>query len=101
MDVEAKKAGFAYIKENAPSSNNDNQFMEWSELQVLDPSSKLYGWDKGEVERAVRSRAAGKQTARTIDTWILTLKDIKGWFLDFALLDALRRADGSGILWGV
>ena len=58
--------GFRYIKERGPTSNNDNEFVEWTELEVIDEDSPLFGWERGLVKECLSNRAKSKSMAKTL-----------------------------------
>eukprot|EP00972_Heterocapsa_arctica_P088162 12999701-Heterocapsa_arctica.AAC.1 len=34
-------AGFAFIKDNGPTTNSNNEMTEWSEIEIHDPDSVI------------------------------------------------------------
>ena len=43
-----------------------NQFMEWADEQVNDPTSPISGWLEGRVKEALRNYQKGRQNAKTL-----------------------------------
>ena len=92
--------GYAYMRgPEAPKSNNRGQINEWADIKVNDPSCVLYNWPEGKVKEYLKCLMLGRQTAKTIDFWILTLKDFKPWFLDTVLSKMIGKHRSEGIWW--
>lgn len=98
MTTTARAVGFKFIKEEGPKANNGNQFVEWTEHHVNEPSP-IQGWDRGLVKESLRNYAAGKVLAKTITGFPLTLKDIVPWFFHDVLINFLRDFEGHSIMW--
>ena len=43
-DANARQAGYQYIRDHGPRSNNRIQFMEWTDDQIHTPGGPLEGW---------------------------------------------------------
>ena len=74
---EEHDAGFAFIRENGPRSNNRNQFVEWTEKHISTPESPIYQWDRGLVKESLRNYVAGDVVAPEVTSYPLTLADFK------------------------
>jgi len=98
-DQKSLTMGFRYIRECGPKANNANQFVEWTECEVIDEDSPIYRWDKGLVEKSLRNYAFGKSTCRTLTYCPLTLKSFQPWFLDDILVKMLGTLDVCSIMW--
>lgn len=88
-DVESIKAGYDYLRKCGPRGNNSLEQSEWAEIQVVTEGSPLYGWSAAAVESRLRTLSAASSTARTVEMFPLTLKDVAGWFLDDVLYKIL------------
>ena len=75
---------------HGPRSNNRIQFMERAEEQVHLPGGPLEGWPEGKVKEALHNYYyRGRQEAKTIEYWPLTLKSFVAWFLNNILMKML------------
>ncbi|CAK0845275.1 unnamed protein product [Prorocentrum cordatum] len=74
---ELKAAGYAFIRETGPRTNNANQFMEFADRESCRPESYIFGREEGRVERALNKCAKGKANAEGLATWIPTLRDFE------------------------
>lgn len=99
LDQTARQAGYQFIRDHGPRSNNRNQFMEWTGEQVLLPGGPLEGWHEGKVTEALRNYYRGRQNAKTLQYWPLTLKSLTGWFLDDVLVQMLPSMRQHSITW--
>ena len=54
-DASARQAGYQYIRDNGPRSNNRNQFMESTDDQIHTPGGPLEGWPEGKVKEALNN----------------------------------------------
>ena len=84
---------------HGPRSNNRNQFMEWTDEQVHLPGGPLEGWQEGKVKEALHNYYRGRQSAKTIEYWPLTLKSFEAWFLDDVLVKMLPTMRQHSITW--
>ena len=98
ISAEARRAGFEFIRKFGPKSNNENQFVEWTEHHVNEPCP-IQGWERGLVKESLRNYSAGKVLAKTIRDFPLTLKDIVPWFTYDVLVNFLKDFDEFSILW--
>ena len=89
MDQSARESGYRFIRDHGPRSNNRNQFMEWTDDQVHLPGGPLEGWPEGKVKEALHNYYRGRQNAKTIEYWPLTIKSFAAWFLDGVLVKML------------
>ena len=99
LDQSAREAGYRFIREHGPRSNNMNQFMEWTDEQVHCPGGPLEGWQEGKVKEALHNYYRGRQNAKTIQYWPLTLKSFVAWFLDEILVKMLPTMRQHAITW--
>ena len=49
IDSAARNAGYQFIRDKGPRSNNRNQFMEWTDEQIHPPGSPIENWNEGKV----------------------------------------------------
>ena len=99
LDQSARESGYRFIREHGPRSNNMNQFMEWTDEQVHCPGGPLEGWQEGKVKEALHNYYRGRQNAKTIQYWPLTLKSFVAWFLDEILVKMLPTMRQHAITW--
>ena len=52
-DAHARQAGYHFIRDHGPRSNNRNQFMEWTDDQIQTPGGPLEGWSEGKGKEAL------------------------------------------------
>ena len=52
-DAHARQAGYHFIRDHGPRSNNRNQFMEWTDDQIQTPVGPLEGWSEGKGKEAL------------------------------------------------
>ena len=95
----AREEGYRFIRDFGPRSNNRNQFMEWADEQVHAPGGKLEGWPEGKVREALNNYYRGRQNAKTLEFWPLTLKSFVAWFLDDVLVKMLPTMRQHSITW--
>ena len=88
-DKASQDIGFAYIRDHGPKSNIDNKATEFAEIHTKDPDSPIFGWAPSLVERSCLNYGKGLVAARKQSFYHLTLKDVKGWFLDLVLAKIL------------
>lgn len=89
LDQSARAAGYAHFRDHGPRNDNMNQFMEWADEKINDPSTPISGWQEGRVTEALRNYQRGRQDAKTITYWPFTLKSIVGRFLNDVLVKML------------
>ena len=94
-----REAGFEFIREHGPRSNNQNQFIEWTEKYTSAPESPIHGWDKALVRQSLSNYAAGAATAPDTDSnsYPLTLVDFKPWILQEVAVPCLGSCAEKGI----
>ena len=73
--------------------------MEWIDEQVHCPGGPLEGWQEGKVKEALHNYYRGRQNAKTIQYWPLTLKSFVAWFLDEILVKMLPTMRQHAITW--
>ena len=74
-DREARRAGYAFIRKEGPKANKTNEFVEWTDEKINDPTCRIYGWSAAEVKESLSNYAKGRQGAKTLDKWAVTLRD--------------------------
>ena len=99
MTEDQRAAGYKFIREKGPRSNNSNQFMEWTDKWVHREGSPILDWPEGKIKEALRNYQLGRTNAKTLTKWVLTLKDFEGWFLRDVLMGMLGSLRQHGILW--
>eukprot|EP00959_Pyramimonas_sp_CCMP1952_P170889 3571033-Pyramimonas_sp.AAC.1 len=97
---ELKAAGYKFIREKGPRSNNANQFMEFADRESARPESPIFGWEEGRIERALNNYARGRANAKGLAIWVLTLRDFDPWFLNEVIRPILASTlRGFGVAW--
>ena len=99
-DTTKIKQGYAYIRIKGPKSNNRGQFQEWTDVEVNTESSPICGWPEGKVKEYLNTLLRGRTTAKTIDFWGFTYKDMEPWFFDSVMVRVIGSHQEFGILWG-
>eukprot|EP00959_Pyramimonas_sp_CCMP1952_P095080 1988568-Pyramimonas_sp.AAC.1 len=79
---EAKEAGYKFMREKGPRTNNANQFMEFADRESSRPDSPIFGWGESRIERALSNDAKGRANAKGLMIWALTIFDFDPWFLN-------------------
>jgi hypothetical protein len=98
-DRAKRRDGYHFIRTRGPKANNNNQFVEWTDDQIHDEASPIYGWHAGEVKESLSNYAKGKSGAKTIERWFLTLKDFEPEFLYKVVIPFLRTHHRHSIVW--
>ena len=99
LDQNAREVGYQFIRDHGPRSNNRNQFMEWTDEQVHLAGGPLEGWHEGKVKEALHNYYRGRQNAKTLEYWPLTLKSFSAWFLDDVVVHMLPSMRQHSITW--
>lgn len=99
IDPSARFLGFKFLREHGPKSNNQNQFVEWTEEQVSKQSSPIYGWEKPLVKESLRNYAAGKVLAKTISFYPFTLKSLSAMMFSDIVVKILHNLNQRSIIW--
>jgi hypothetical protein len=60
----------------------DNKFVVWTECQINDENSPLFGWDRGLVMISLKNHHGDQAICQADVSFPLTLYDLAGWFLD-------------------
>ena len=55
IDNAARSAGYQFIRDKGPKSNNKNQFMEWTDEQIHTAGSAIENWNEGKVITALQN----------------------------------------------
>ncbi|CAK0808270.1 unnamed protein product [Prorocentrum cordatum] len=98
-DKGKRKAGFRFIEEFGPRANNRNQFVEWTDEQINNESSPIFGWQAGEVKEPLRNYASGSVGAKTLGRWAVTLKRFHPFVFDHVVVPILKSHDVHGTMW--
>ncbi|CAE7432933.1 unnamed protein product [Symbiodinium sp. CCMP2456] len=77
-----RPAGYEFIRNFGPRCNNRNQFVEWTDEQIHTPGGKLENWAASKVKEALANYMKGRQNAKTLEFWPLTLKTFIPWILN-------------------
>ena len=80
IDNAARSAGYQFIRDKGPKSNNKNQFMEWTDEQIHTAGSPIENWNEGKVITALQNYMRGRQNTKTLEYWPFTLQSFKAWF---------------------
>ena len=91
--------GYEFIEKSGPNSNNKGQFIKWTDEQVNDPENIIFGWMEGKVKEYLRALMMGKQTAKTLDFWPITLRNVKPWVLEEVSTKLIGTLRFFGIWW--
>ena len=75
------QAGFDYIEKEGPKANLNKYFTIWTEMNVIDESSPVFGWRKDLVQTSLAKYAMSTQLQMKRDDWPLTLKQFKTWLV--------------------
>ena len=73
--------------------------MEWTDEQVHLAGDPLEGWHEGKVKEALHNYYRGRQNAKTLEYWPLTLKSFSAWFLDDVIVHMLPSMRQHSITW--
>ena len=92
------KDGFSFIKSEGPIGTEANQNVEWTTLQVNDPSSPIYQWNPALVKESLRNLTAGKTVAAAHSSYPLTLKDIRSYILHAIAIPYLKIQAEHGLI---
>ncbi|CAK0833000.1 unnamed protein product [Prorocentrum cordatum] len=98
-DKEKRRAGYRFIEEFGPRANNRNQFAEWTDEQINDEKSPIFGWQASEVKESLRNYASGSVGARTLERWAITLKRFHPFVFDNIVVPILKSHDVHGTMW--
>ena len=98
-DKQKRMSGFEFIRTRGPKANNQNQFVEWTENEINDTNSPIYGWSVGLVKESLRNYATGTVGAKTLQHWAISMKKFHPQFLDNVVIPMLRTHDRHSINW--
>ena len=99
LDSAARSAGYQFIRDKGPKSNNRNQFMEWADEQIHAPASPMENWNEGKVIAALQNYMRGRQNAKTLEYWPFSLKSFKAWFFNEVLVHMPSSVGQNAITW--
>ena len=100
MKPGARRAGWAFIRDKGPRSNNMKQFMEWADEWCNErDDSPIFGWCEGKVTHALGNYAKGRANAKPIDYCPITLLSFKPWFLNEVLRSMLGSLRQHALNW--
>ena len=98
-DAHARQAGYHFIRDHGPRSNNRNQFMEWTDDQIHTPGGPLEGWPEGKVKEALNNYYRGRQNAKTLEYWPFTLRSFVPWFLHDVIVKMIPTMRQHAVTW--
>eukprot|EP00438_Fugacium_kawagutii_P016962 Skav217276 [mRNA] locus=scaffold120:151962:152591:- [translate_table: standard] len=99
IDNAARTAGYQFIRDKGPRSNNRNQFMEWTDEQIHTAGSPIENWNEAKVVTALQNYMRGRQNAKSLEYWPFTLKSLKAWFFNEILVHMLPSIRQNAITW--
>ena len=99
LTKDQRKAGYEFIREKGPRSNSKNEFMEWTDDHVHDDNGPISGWPEAKVSIALNNYLKGRQNARALTYWVLTLKSFNGWFMNTVLVKMRGTLFNYGLMW--
>ena len=84
----------------ATSKNQEgSEQTEIAQFEVGAKGSPVFGWSASLVERALQQQTKAHNQAVSIDSYPLTLKDIKGFYLDNVIYKLLKVMPISSVMW--
>ncbi|CAK0808384.1 unnamed protein product [Prorocentrum cordatum] len=98
-DKEKRRAGYRFKEEFGPRANNRDQFVEWTDEQINDEKSPIFGWQASEVKESLRNYASGSVGARTLERWAITLKRFHPFVFDNIVAPILKSHGVHGATW--
>lgn len=100
-DADKVREGYAFIRLRGPKANNLNQLQEWADVQTnAVEDSPIFGWPEGKVLTALHTLMRGRATAKTLDHFPFTYKNLQPWFLKEVMVPMLSSHEEFGISWG-
>ena len=100
-DTSKISLGYEFLRsKRAPVSNCMGEFIEFADLQSNNPQSPVFGWAEGKIICFLKTMQQGRMTAKTIDFWPYTYKDLEPWFIHFALLNVIGDHEVHGMIVG-
>ncbi|OLP77444.1 hypothetical protein AK812_SmicGene42497 [Symbiodinium microadriaticum] len=99
VDQSARDAGYRFIKDHGPKTNNANQFMEWTDNQIHTAGSPIENWSEAKVITALQNHMRGRQNAKTLEYWPFTFKSLVPWLFDDILVPMLGSIRQHSITW--
>ena len=96
--ISERQEGWKFIREKGPRSDYENQFMEWTDLNV-NSDTPIKGWPEAKVTIALKNYQRGRQNAKPIDRWIVTIADMKGWFINNVIAEVGGTLRQHSISW--
>ncbi|CAK0837032.1 unnamed protein product, partial [Prorocentrum cordatum] len=94
-----RRAGYRFIEEFGPRANNRNLFAGWTDEQVNDEQSPIFGRQAAEVKESLRNYASGSVGARTLERWAVTLERPHPFAFDNIVAPILKSHDVHGTMW--
>ena len=79
-------SGFQHIRKNSPKTSLDNAIIEWTETELADSESPIFGWSAGLVKESIKSYRSSAMVATKTTFFPLHMRNIAGWFLDDVLI---------------
>ena len=98
-DLGKRRAGYKFLRERGPKTNVKNQFVEWTDEQIHDPDSPIYGWTSCEVKESLVNYAKASVGARTLDKWAVTLKKFHPYLFEQIVVPCLQTHRTHSTWW--
>ena len=97
--MSSPQAGFNHIRQYGPVGTDQNQNVEWAELERNNPESPLYQWQAGIIKESLGNLSRGKTCASAQRAYPLTLRDVKGQVLRDIVIPFIRMHMSHGAVW--
>ena len=98
VDIAAK---YDYIRAKAMNLSTLNlEIAEWAEQEINDEASPLHGQSQQHIEHLIVQLQRAKIAAKTISPKHLSLRDLAGWYLDFAIAPCVGKFQKETFLFG-
>ena len=99
LSVYPIQAGFDHIRQLGPTGTDQNQNVEWCELERNNPESPLYQWPAGLIKESLANLSKGKACAKAQKAYPLTLRDVKSQVLKDVVLPFISKHMVHGAIW--
>ncbi|CAK0807876.1 unnamed protein product, partial [Prorocentrum cordatum] len=97
-DKGKREAGYRFIEEFGPRANSRDQFAEWTDEQINDERSPIFGWQAAEVKESLRNCASGSDGAKTLERWAVALKHSHLFVFDNVVIPILESHNVHGTM---
>ena len=91
--------GFALLKKKALRRMLIMRRLNGLRLKRMTQTDLIFGWSASLVKESLRNHAKGRNLARAIYHYPLTLVAIVGWFFDIGMVPILHWMEEQEILW--